>query len=585
MTGLSKILIENDVHVSTKNGISLNDFVEQIIKSKNPENYMKSVKDKSMYKKKYYITEETCMELLAKGKSKKCKEIYTEIQEEGEDEDNTSIISVKDNIFQYGGTKFTSFFVVDKNGERNVWLKARKVAEYLEYKRPADAIRDHVEEENKLSYGKLLEFYGVDEISTPKKLDKQTIFINISGFFNLIHGSKQKLAKQIKTWIDKEVLPALMNHGSYSIQPEKIDVPCVYDGVAISDYDDKAVVYIGEIGMVNGETLYKYGLSRDMFKRDYEQHSKNFKMFKVILLEETDHCKKVEDLFKQNMKTLTLNRKYKNNTEIFTVSIKYPITSLLSLMKKLVKENPLPALKKANEKIEQLKNNNELVKIQLETSIIIEKEKTKQIESQAIIERERAFVEKEKEKTKQIELQTKQMELQIKMIELQNIPSKSPQNVSSKSPQNISDKTISPKSSSTKISTDAILSKDIPKVVPEQTNNIPTIDTNYVPPEIDNFIRDCLIITGDKSDTIRIPDINRLLSGYNDKWCRGNDKLRKYFALRKIRASTSAGHDIFSGIVFRSQNDLEKVLPEKTMELFRTQIVNRKRPIKKRKNK
>jgi hypothetical protein len=200
MSGLSKILKENDVHISKKGDISLNDFVEQIIGSKNPDNYMKSVKGKFIQKKKYYISQETCMELLAKGKSRKCKEIYTKILEENKEPDNTSIISEKDNIFQYEGKKFTSFFVIDENGERNVWVKAKEVVEYLEYNSTRRAIIDHVEDENKMSYKKLLEFYGEKNIT--KKFDKKTIFINYNGILQLICKSKQPKSIEFATFLN-----------------------------------------------------------------------------------------------------------------------------------------------------------------------------------------------------------------------------------------------------------------------------------------------------------------------------------------------------------------------------------------------
>lgn len=43
---LIKVLKQNDVRISTKGKLCLNDFVENIIKSKNPELYIKRVPNK-----------------------------------------------------------------------------------------------------------------------------------------------------------------------------------------------------------------------------------------------------------------------------------------------------------------------------------------------------------------------------------------------------------------------------------------------------------------------------------------------------------------------------------------------------------
>lgn len=174
----------------------------------------------------------------------------------------------------------------------------------------------------------------------------------MSGFFNLIHHSKQKLAEEIKDWLDEEVLPALAKHGSYSIQSKKLEIKCFYDDVTISSFYGKFVVYIGYIGKINGEHVFKYGLSKNMFKRDYEQHSKNFKKFEVVFIGETENCDKVEMLFGQDLKVRKLHRTYKElGTEFFTVSTIHPIENLIDNMKQLIINNPLLSLKEAKDQL------------------------------------------------------------------------------------------------------------------------------------------------------------------------------------------------------------------------------------------
>lgn len=85
------------------------------------------------------------------------------------------------------------------------WFVGKDVAEALGYERTADAIRQHVEEEDK----------GVGEIQTPGGKQKMTI-INESGLYVLIFGSKLESAKKFKSWVTSEILPSIRKHGVYA---------------------------------------------------------------------------------------------------------------------------------------------------------------------------------------------------------------------------------------------------------------------------------------------------------------------------------------------------------------------------------
>lgn len=91
---------------------------------------------------------------------------------------------------------------VIKNNEP--WFVGKDVAEILGYKRTADAIRQHVDEEDK----------GVGEIQTPGGIQTMTT-VNESGLYVLIFGSKLEKAKEFKRWVTKEVLPSIRKHGTY----------------------------------------------------------------------------------------------------------------------------------------------------------------------------------------------------------------------------------------------------------------------------------------------------------------------------------------------------------------------------------
>ena len=84
------------------------------------------------------------------------------------------------------------------------WFVGKDVAEALGYTRAADAIRAHVDEEDK----------GVGEMQTPGGRQKIT-FINESGLYALILSSKLPTAKEFKRWITSEVLPSIRRNGGY----------------------------------------------------------------------------------------------------------------------------------------------------------------------------------------------------------------------------------------------------------------------------------------------------------------------------------------------------------------------------------
>lgn len=87
----------------------------------------------------------------------------------------------------------------------------KDVAEILGYKRTADAIASHVDNEDK----------GVGEIETPGGVQKLVV-INESGLYSLVLSSKLPSAKKFKRWVTTDVLPDIRKHGAY-LSNEKIE--------------------------------------------------------------------------------------------------------------------------------------------------------------------------------------------------------------------------------------------------------------------------------------------------------------------------------------------------------------------------
>ena len=92
---------------------------------------------------------------------------------------------------------------VIKNNEP--WFVAKDVTDILGYSNSRDAVKRHVDEEDK----------GVAKHDTPGGLQQLTS-VNESGLYALIFGSKLPKAKKFKRWVTSEVLPAVRKHGIYA---------------------------------------------------------------------------------------------------------------------------------------------------------------------------------------------------------------------------------------------------------------------------------------------------------------------------------------------------------------------------------
>lgn len=92
---------------------------------------------------------------------------------------------------------------VIKNNEP--WFVAKDVTDILGYSNSRDAVKRHVDEEDK----------GVAKHDTPGGLQQLTS-VNESGLYALIFGSKLPKAKKFKRWVTSEVLPTIRKHGIYA---------------------------------------------------------------------------------------------------------------------------------------------------------------------------------------------------------------------------------------------------------------------------------------------------------------------------------------------------------------------------------
>lgn len=100
--------------------------------------------------------------------------------------------------------EFGELRTVEIDGE--TWFVGKDVAAALGYKKPENAIANHVSDEDKTST--LIQGSGSNYKS------KATI-INESGLYSLILSSKLPSAKEFKHWVTSEVLPSIRKNGAY----------------------------------------------------------------------------------------------------------------------------------------------------------------------------------------------------------------------------------------------------------------------------------------------------------------------------------------------------------------------------------
>jgi len=93
------------------------------------------------------------------------------------------------------------------------WFRGKEAAAALGYKNLQQAVRLHVEEEDRATMQNL----GVLPTSTlSNPSEGACVYISESGLYSLVMSSKLPYAKAFKRWVLKEVLPSVRRTGSYS---------------------------------------------------------------------------------------------------------------------------------------------------------------------------------------------------------------------------------------------------------------------------------------------------------------------------------------------------------------------------------
>lgn len=103
-------------------------------------------------------------------------------------------------IFNFDGSQVRTFLINEEP-----YFVGKDVAQILGYQNLSKAIKDHVDDEDKLN-----------NVSLSSLGQRGGWLINESGVYSLVFGSKLEKAKEFKRWVTNEVLPSIRKHGMYA---------------------------------------------------------------------------------------------------------------------------------------------------------------------------------------------------------------------------------------------------------------------------------------------------------------------------------------------------------------------------------
>ena len=172
--------------------------------------------------------------------------------------DNDTKIVTNDNLITKTFTYEEADVLVIKDKSGEYCYKGKDLAILLEYTNTKSAIINNVSKKYKKSYAEL----GVNSTDPSIKIDPQTIFIDESGFFQLVSRSRKKSAIDLWRKITKEILPTLFRTGTYTMPAKESDIERLhqsfYDDNKLSSFMGSPCIYFSYIGkhkvIKNGKT-------------------------------------------------------------------------------------------------------------------------------------------------------------------------------------------------------------------------------------------------------------------------------------------------------------------------------------------
>ena len=117
-------------------------------------------------------------------------------------------MSIIEKVFHYEENEISVIKCRDE-----IWFRGKDIAKALGYEKTRNAILNHVDDDDKSI---LEDIRRGPQIGAPFKNEQGgSIFINESGLYSLIFGSRLESARSFKWWVTKDVLPSIRKTGRY----------------------------------------------------------------------------------------------------------------------------------------------------------------------------------------------------------------------------------------------------------------------------------------------------------------------------------------------------------------------------------
>ena len=227
------------------------------------------------------------------------------------------------------GIKFNSYI----DDKCRVWFKAKEVATILGYRDTDQAIRKHVDNEDR-------KYFPVETTGYSKR-GRPPIILNESGLYSLVLSSKLETAKNFKSWITSKVLPSIRKYGYYKILDTRIKQRVIFEGKKYYKhqvFDKYAANKNGDILSLKSKKIFKmfkgshgylfFQICDKKLKKpiNYLQHRFVYEVFKgpIPSCFETDHINNIRtDNRIKNLQLLTpqKNCEKSNSKPIISINI------------------------------------------------------------------------------------------------------------------------------------------------------------------------------------------------------------------------------------------------------------------------
>ena len=162
---------------------------------------------------------------------------------------------MEDNIQLFKHPEFGKIRVVMIDGEP--WFVGKDVAKALGYKKPENAVKQHVPDK----------FKGVTVLGTPGGTQK-VVVIHEAGMYKLVMRSQIESAEKFSDWVCGDVLISIRKTGSYSVNKNTTD--------------PLAVEHDNSLELLAKALLENVALEREKFNVENSEETKNFKKAQLL---------------------------------------------------------------------------------------------------------------------------------------------------------------------------------------------------------------------------------------------------------------------------------------------------------------